>query len=94
MKFNEEKLLEEIKEYIESTYTQHYSANDDEAPQTMELMGKIPLRLLHFSTMSSLKYIDRYGLKDGYNRKDLLKAIHFAIISLYVHDKIEKQKEE
>ena len=28
----------------------------------------------------------RYGKKDGKNRKDLLKIIHYAIIMLHVHD--------
>ena len=33
-----------------------------------------------------LKYAQRYGKKDGYNRKDLLKVLHYAIMALYVHD--------
>ena len=24
--------------------------------------------------------------KEGYNRKDLMKVLHYAIIALYVHD--------
>ncbi len=94
MKFNEDQILEEIKKYTEDTYKQHYSGMEEDAPQTLELMGKIPLRMLHFCTMSALKYVDRYGLKEGYNRKDLLKAIHFLVISLYVHDKIEEKKDK
>jgi hypothetical protein len=30
-----------------------------------------------------LKYAQRYGKKDGKNRKDLMKVIHYAIIQLY-----------
>jgi hypothetical protein len=32
------------------------------------------------------KYWKRYGKKEGKNRKDLLKIIHYAIIMLHVHD--------
>ena len=34
-----------------------------------------------------MKYAQRYGNKDGYNRKDLLKVLHYGLIALYVHDK-------
>ena len=33
-----------------------------------------------------LKYAQRYGKKEGYNRKDLLKVLHYGIIALHVHD--------
>ena len=29
-----------------------------------------------------IKYAQRYGKKDGYNEKDLLKIVHYAIILL------------
>jgi len=38
-----------------------------------------------------LKYAQRYGRKDGYNRKDLQKVLHYAIMALHVHD-IEKKE--
>jgi hypothetical protein len=34
-----------------------------------------------------LKYAARYGHKDGYNRKDLMKAMHYLIMLLAYHDK-------
>ena len=33
-----------------------------------------------------IKYAQRYGKKDGKNRKDLLKIMHYAIIALSVLD--------
>ena len=33
-----------------------------------------------------MKYAQRYGKKDGYNRKDLQKVLHYALIALSVHD--------
>ena len=40
-----------------------------------------------------MKYAKRYGKKGGYNRKDLMKIIHYAIIEMYVQDS-EEQKEK
>ena len=37
-----------------------------------------------------LKYTQRYGNKEGKNRKDLLKVLHYALIALHVHDLEEK----
>ena len=33
-----------------------------------------------------LKYSQRYGKKEGKNRADLLKVLHYALIALHVHD--------
>ena len=33
-----------------------------------------------------LKYAQRYGKKDGYNRADLFKVIHYGFLALYNHD--------
>jgi hypothetical protein len=33
-----------------------------------------------------MKYAQRYGNKNGYNRADLMKVLHYAIIQLHVHD--------
>ncbi len=39
-----------------------------------------------------MKYAQRYGKKNGKDRKDLLKVIHYGIMALYNHD-IENEKE-
>jgi hypothetical protein len=33
-----------------------------------------------------IKYAQRYGKKEGYNREDVLKIIHYAIILLGIED--------
>ena len=33
-----------------------------------------------------MKYLARYGKKDGKNRKDLLKAMHYIILMMYAED--------
>ena len=34
-----------------------------------------------------LKYAQRYGKKEGFNRDDLKKVIHYGIIALAMHDR-------
>jgi len=40
-----------------------------------------------------LKYAQRYGKKDGYNRADILKILHYALMALHQHD-INQSKEK
>lgn len=85
-KFGEEKYLEELKNYIDKTYSQHYSGGDPNAPQTFEAISKIPEKGYWFSIGSIQKYADRISLKDD-ERKELLKIAHYAILALYNLDK-------
>ena len=39
-----------------------------------------------FALGNVLKYAQRYGKKDGANRKDLMKILHYALIALHQHD--------
>jgi hypothetical protein len=41
-----------------------------------------------------LKYAQRYGKKNGYNRADLMKVLHYALFALYVHDLEVSNKSE
>lgn len=89
-KFNEEELIEQFKEYIDKTYSEHYTPNSPEDIQTFELISKNPDRGLVFSLMSIIKYADRYGIKEGENRKDIMKILHFALLALYNYDRKNK----
>ena len=75
--------------YIDATYNEHYSgkyqATDmiiDAGHGTGFCMGNI------------MKYAKRYGKKGGYNRKDLMKIIRYAIIEMYVQDSVEQKDKE
>lgn len=81
-KFNEGNLIEEIKQYIDKTYGQHYSLNKFQAAEFIIDAGHGE----GFMAGNVLKYTQRYGKKGGKNRQDLLKIIHYAILMLYVHD--------
>lgn len=87
-KYNEEELLKDVARYIDGTYNQHYAQGEIQTTEFIISNGDG----IAFSRGNVIKYAQRYGKKDGRNRKDILKIIHYAIIMLYAHD-IEKQKE-
>ena len=78
MNFKEDKVLVWVENYIRSTYDSHYSKN---TIQTTEFVFD-PGHGEGFCIGNIIKYAQRYGKKDGYNEKDLLKIIHYAIILL------------
>ncbi len=88
-RYNEDKLIAEIKQYIDSTYGQHYSQNKFQATEFIIDGGHGE----GFCIGNILKYAQRYGKKEGKNRKDLLKVLHYAIIMLHVHDLNEVKNE-
>ena len=86
-KFSEDRLLDDLKAYIDSTYDAHYSKSKFQATEFIFDSG----HGMGFCIGNLLKYAQRYGRKDGYNRKDLQKVLHYAIMALHVHD-IEKKE--
>ena len=80
-KFREEEILKEIQMYVDSTYEQHYATGKIQSTEFIIDIG----HGLGFTVGNIIKYAQRYGKKDGFNKKDLLKVIHYAIIALYLH---------
>ena len=80
--YNEANLLQEIQSYIDETYKGHYSQNKFQATAFIIDSGHGE----GFTIGNCMKYLQRYGKKEGKNRKDLLKVIHYAIIALHIHD--------
>ena len=83
--FNEEKILEEIKNGIDETYSSHYAQNKVQSTEFIADAGHGE----GFCIGNIIKYAQRYGKKNGYNREDLKKIIHYAIIMLCLHDNKE-----
>ena len=81
-KFSEDKLINDIKEYIDNTYNQHYAKTKFQATEFIVDGGHGE----GFCIGNILKYAQRYGKKEGYNKNDLLKVIHYALIALHEHD--------
>ena len=81
-KFNEGALIQELQDYIDSTYDGHYSKNQFQSTEFIIDCG----HGMGFALGNVLKYAQRYGKKDGANRKDLMKILHYALIALHQHD--------
>jgi len=81
-KYDEDRILSELKEYVDATYGQHYSQNKYQATEFIIDGGHGE----GFCIGNILKYAQRYGKKEGKNRKDLMKVLHYAMIALYIHD--------
>jgi hypothetical protein len=88
-KFDEDMYLNELLTYITSTYGQHYSLSKIQSTEFIMDAGHGE----GFTIGNIIKYAQRYGKKDGRNRKDLLKVCHYAIMMLYVHDTFNTEKE-
>ena len=86
-KFNEGELCKELALYIDSTYDEHYARDKFQATEFIMDGGHGE----GFCIGNILKYAQRYGKKDGYNRKDLMKVLHYAIMALHVHDTEHKK---
>ena len=81
--FNEQKILEEIKNGIDETYSSRYAQNKVQSTEFIADAGHGE----GFCIGNIIKYAQRYGKKNGYNREDLKKIVHYAIIMMCLHDK-------
>ena len=80
-KYHEKEILKDIEEYVSRTYQGHYTGKSHEYRnvQTLDLMAAKELAS-GFCQANILKYGSRYGNKDGKNKKDLMKVIHYAML--------------
>lgn len=83
-KYNEDALLDELRDYITGTYGQHYSAGNDEI-QTLDLIEAVG-DAEAFCRSNILKYASRYD-KKGTARRDIIKILHYALLLLHFSDK-------
>lgn len=83
-KYNEDINMSRIQEYINGTYGQHYVGNGD--IQTVDFWESLGT-LESTSRDTAIKYLARYGKKEGRNPKDLLKAVHYILLMMYAADK-------
>ena len=81
-KYREDLYIEDIKKYVDSTYGQHYVNDDIQVIDVWEARGTLDTT----AADTAIKYIMRYGKKEGKNRKDLLKAVHYILLMMYADD--------
>jgi len=87
-KYSEDRIINDLKNYIDDTYGEHYSQNKFQATEFIMDSGHGE----GFCIGNIMKYSQRYGKKDGYNRKDLLKVLHYGIMALHNHDLTKETK--
>ena len=63
--FNEDNILQELQAYIDQTYGQHYAQNKYQATDFIVDSGHGE----GFCIGNMMKYLQRYGTKEGKNRK-------------------------
>ena len=85
-KYHEDEILKDIQEYVSRTYQGHYTGTKHEfrKVQTIDLMAARDIAT-DFCQANILKYGSRYGSKNGKNKTDLLKVIHYAMPVSYTH---------
>lgn len=85
-KFNEGNLIQEFKEYIDSTYSSHYGQGGLQSAEVIIDRG----HGMGFFSGNVDKYNDRYGKKGtpADHRKDVLKIIHYGFFMLFEHDRV------
>ena len=83
-KYNEDKIFKDVEDYVTSTYHGHYCGDEDGYAdiQTIDLMAAKKLAA-GFCQANILKYGSRYCDKDGRNKRDLMKVIHYAMLLLH-----------
>ena len=83
-KYHENEILKDVEDYVSRTYNGHYTGTKHEYRnvQTIDLMASRDLAS-DFCQANILKYGSRYGSKDGRNKGDLLKVIHYAMLLLH-----------
>jgi len=88
-KYNEAKYLRELADYVDGTYGEHYVAGEIQVIDIWESMESLDTT----ARDTAIKYLCRYGKKQGKNRKDLLKAMHYIILMMYAEDKMKEGKQ-
>ena len=79
-RYGEGEILRDLEDHIKKTYSSHYTSENLEKIQTIDVFA-------HRGTLGStsidnaIKYLMRYGKKDGKNEKDLIKALHYLILA-------------
>ena len=93
-KYHESEIIKDIEDYISGTYNGHYTGTKHEYRnvQTIDLMASRDLAS-DFCQANILKYGSRYGSKDGKNKKDLMKVIHYAMLLLHFDEHYGKPKD-
>ena len=79
-KYQEDKGIADLKDYISSTYSGHYTS-DQNSTQTLDLIQSVG-DAESFCRSNAIKYLARYD-KKGSAKRDILKAMHYCLLLYY-----------
>ena len=79
-KYQEDKGIKDLKDYVASTYQGHYT-NDNSDVQTLDLIHSVG-DAESFCRSNAIKYLSRYD-KKGQAKRDILKAMHYCLLLYY-----------
>ena len=71
-KYEEDKTMKEIREYLSSTYKSHYTSKDSKT-QTLDLIESIG-DAEPFCRSNAIKYLSRFGKKNGKSKQDIFEG--------------------
>lgn len=80
-KYSEDQIIRDLKLYIDKTYGQHYKTEND--VQCFDAWIALGSSTETFRN-TAIKYLWRYGKKNGSNKADLMKALHYIMLCLHV----------
>ena len=89
-KYEEDVILKEIRDYLGGTYKSHY-AGEESKVQTLDLIDSIG-DAEAFCRSNAIKYLSRFGKKNGKSKLDILKAIHYCILLYHFSGLTQKPK--
>ena len=87
-KFNEENIIQQVQRYVDRTYERHYAQGKYQATDMIIDAGHGE----GFCIGNIMKYAMRYGKKNGKDYNDLMKIIHYAIITLAINHRSKTNK--
>ena len=79
-KYEEDKGLSDLLDYVASTYSGHYT-NEGSNVQTLDLIHSVG-DAESFCRSNAIKYLSRYD-KKGQAKRDILKAMHYCLLLYY-----------
>ena len=88
-RYTEDKFLEEVQDYVAGTYKGHYVGGGEY--QTVDIWNTLGSAATTCRD-TAIKYLMRYGKKDGYNKKDLLKAVHYITLLNHYTQEIDNDE--
>ncbi len=79
-KYEEDKSIADLKNYVTSTYRGHYTSEQNNT-QTLDLIQSVG-DAESFCRSNAIKYLARYD-KKGSAKQDILKAMHYCLLLYY-----------